>query len=206
MQHDPQWSSHFKRILCFAFGPLRAMVLAEAVAGAAAGACFAQTGLGLVGLAFHGVFTTFSGCLHGVFMVFQQGVYNDSYCIMIYIYIHIRIYIYTVCIYILMYTALYFIILCGVIFHYQELMHYGSTIGQFPVRSQDAARDGTQDTRMVLHLQFAAHCSMVYTDSTLFTLAFEAHALAIPVPRRAIMYFFFQAIHCYSSNVKTMTL
>ena len=82
----------------------------------------------------------------------------------------------------------------------------GVQSGQFPVRSQDAARDGTQDTRMVLHLQFAAHCSMVYTDSTLFTLAFEAHALAIPVPRRAIMYFFFQAIHCYSSNVKTMTL
>lgn len=68
----------------------------------------------------------------------------------------------------------------------------GVQSGQFPVRSQDAARDGTQDTRMVLHPQFAAHCSMVYTDSTLFTLAFEAHALAIPVPRRAIMYFSFK--------------
>ena len=100
MQHDPQWSSHFKRILCFAFGPSRAMVLAEAVAGAAAGACFAQTGLGLVGLAFHGVFTTFSGCLHGVFMVFQQGVYNDSYCIMIYIHTYTYIYIQYVYIYI----------------------------------------------------------------------------------------------------------
>lgn len=39
---------------------------------------------------------------------------------------HVCICIY---IYVLMYTALYFIILCGVIFHYQELMHYGSTIG-----------------------------------------------------------------------------
>ena len=101
---------------------------------------------------FHCLFSMFSLCFHGVSTCCIQWflLHNDTF-----------------------YVFFFFLVLqCRL----ESALVLSSTIrsscimgvqsGQFPVRSQDATRDGTQDTGMVLHLQFAAHCSMVYTEST----------------------------------------